>query len=262
MNDIVKIPSKWNRIFRKQVIRLLSDRNIIDNEFSDLENLHNQIDIKLFNYVVREKENELQHIFYETDDKFIFTYHGFLNELKNYLKFDFYFQSTPTIRFHAPKLKNEDKFPEFHSDIQYGHPPQEKNVWMSLTENKHSNFHVISKEKSISWLKHYESDWNVFSKVAYETRDMSSDFNKKGLKLSNEIPSTLDGVYMFDSSCIHAGTPRIEETRVSIDIRINPVEKFVDGYMGFGVVKPQFKPGGRFGYNEKSIGELYENNRI
>ena len=129
MIDIIKIPSKWNRIFRKQVIRLLSDRNIIDNEFSDLENLHNQIDIKLFNYVVREKENELQHIFYETDDKFIFTYHGFLNELKNYLKFDFYFQSTPTIRFHAPKLKNEDKFPEFHSDIQYGHPPQEKNVY-------------------------------------------------------------------------------------------------------------------------------------
>ena len=120
----------------------------------------------------------------------------------------------------------------------------------------------IDKEKSISWLKEYESDWFVFSKVAYETRDINSDFNKKGLKLSNEIPSTLDNVFMFDSSCIHAGTPRTEETRVSIDIRINSVDKFVDGYMGFGVVKPQFKPGGRFGYYEKSIGKLYENNRI
>ena len=80
--------------------------------------------------------------------------------------------------------------------------------------------------------------------------------------MSSEIPSTLDNVYMFDSSCIHAGTPRIEETRVSMDIRINPVDKFVDGYMGFGVVKPQFKPGGRFGYNIKAIGDVYENNRI
>ena len=262
MKDIIKIPSKWNRIFRKEVIRLLSERDVVDEKFFDLENLHKTVDMKLFDYVVREKENELQHMLYKTDIKFISTYHRFLSELHDYLKFDFYFQSTPTIRFHAPNSKNAFKFPEFHSDIQYGHPPQENNVWISLTKNKHSNFHVIDKEKSISWLKEYDSDWNVFSKVAYETRDINSDFNKKGLKLSNEIPSTLDNVFMFESSCIHAGTPRTEETRVSMDVRINPVDKFVDGYMGFGVVKPQFKPGGRFGYYEKSIGKLYENNRI
>ena len=198
----MEIPSTWNLIIRSEILRLLSEKKIIDNDFRNLENLHKNIDIKLFDYVVREKENELQHTLYDTDDQFISTYHNFLNELKNDIGFDFYFQSTPTIRFHSPNAKNEFKFPEFHSDIQYGHPPQEINVWMSLTENKHSNFHVINKEKSISWLEEYDSDWNVFSKVAYETRDINSDFNKKGLEMSSEIPSTLDTVYMFDSSCI------------------------------------------------------------
>ena len=42
----MKIPSKWNRIFRQEVIRLLSERNIVDKDFSDLENLHKNIDIK------------------------------------------------------------------------------------------------------------------------------------------------------------------------------------------------------------------------
>jgi ectoine hydroxylase-related dioxygenase (phytanoyl-CoA dioxygenase family) len=258
--DIMEIPSKWNRIFRKEVIRLLLKKNIIDKGFSDLENLHNHIDMKFFDYLVREKENELQHIFYETDDKFISIYHEFLNELKNYLKFDFYFQSTPTMRFHAPKLKNENRFPEFHSDMGYGHPPQEINIWFSLTKNKHSNFYVIDKEKSNKWVDDYDSDYKKFTEVSYNSKDKS--FNEKGFSLAKEVESTIDDIFLFDSSCIHAGTPRIEETRVSIDIRINTVDEFVDGYMGFGVVKPQFRPGGRFGYDKKSIGELYENNRI
>jgi len=260
VNDIVKIPSKWNRIFRKEVIRLLLKKNIIDKGFSDLENLHNHIDMKFFDYVVREKENELQHIFYETDDKFISIYHEFLNELKNYLKFDFYFQSTPTMRFHAPKLKNENRFPEFHSDMGYGHPPQEINIWFSLTKNKHSNFYVIDKEKSNKWVDDYDSDYKKFTEVSYNSKDKS--FNEKGFSLAKEVESTIDDIFLFNSECIHTAVPRKEETRVSIDVRINPVDKFVDGYVGAGNMNAEFRPGGRFGYDEKSIGELYENNRI
>ena len=153
----------------------------------------------------------------------------------------------------------------FLPGINSGGPVRSYFNMISHLEDKF-DFYVLTRNKDYCCEKIYDNvltnDWNVFSKVAYETRDINSDFNKKGLKLSNEIPSTLDNVFMFDSSCIHAGTPRTEETRVSIDIRINSVDKFVDGYMGFGVAKPQFKPGGRFGYYEKSIGELYENDRI
>ena len=34
-----------------------------------------------------------------------------------------------------------------------------------------------------------------------------------------------------------------------MDIRINPVDKFVDGYVGKGRMKAEFKPGGKFGYH-------------
>jgi hypothetical protein len=50
--------------------------------------------------------------------------------------------------------------------------------------------------------------------------------------------------------------PRKDDTRVSMDIRINPVKLFKHGYVGTGVQKAEFWPGGKFGYNEKSIKEL------
>ena len=34
------------------------------------------------------------------------------------------------------------------------------------------------------------------------------------------------------------------------------VEKFVDGYVGSGRMKAEFKPNGKFGYFEKSVKEI------
>ena len=44
-------------------------------------------------------------------------------------------------------------------------------------------------------------------------------------------------------------TQREKDTRLSIDVRINPVDEFKDGYVGTGMTKAEFKPGGKFGYN-------------
>ena len=77
-----------------------------------------------------------------------------------------------------------------------------------------------------------------------------------GFSLAEEVESTINDIYVFDSDCIHTAVPREEETRVSMDIRINPVEKFVDGYVGSGNMQAEFRPGGRFGYYEKSIGKI------
>ena len=55
---------------------------------------------------------------------------------------------------------------------------------------------------------------------------------------------------------MHSNIPRKEDTRISIDVRINPVDEFVDGYVGDGNMKAEFKPGGRFGYHKYSIGEF------
>ena len=35
-----------------------------------------------------------------------------------------------------------------------------------------------------------------------------------------------------------------------------PVEDFKEGYVGKGRMKAEFKPGGNFGYHEKSIREI------
>jgi len=41
-----------------------------------------------------------------------------------------------------------------------------------------------------------------------------------------------------------------------MDVRINPVSDFVDGYIGAGRMKAEFKPDGKFGYHKKSIEEM------
>ena len=260
--DIMKIPSKWNRVFRKEVIRLLSDRNIIDKQFFDLEKLHLCVNKELFDYGpdighYAGLENRLTIQMYETDDIFLETYYKFLHDLKIELGFDFYFQSTPTFRFHAPKSENEDRFPEFHSDRQKGHPPEEINIWFSLTKNNRSNFYIINKEKSNKWVEDYDSDYKKFGEVSYNSKHGVDDsFSEMGFSLAKEVESTINDIYVLDSDCIHTAVPRKEETRVSMDIRINPVEKFVDGYVGGGNMQEEFRTGGRFGYHERSIGKI------
>ena len=57
--------------------------------------------------------------------------------------------------------------------------------------------------------------------------------------------------------CIHTNKPRKEETRISIDVRINNVDQFVSGHVGLGNMKVKLYLGdGKFGYHGKSIGEL------
>ena len=256
-SDTLKLSfGDWNNAFRKELIRLLLDKDIlIDND--DLENLHLNVNKELFDYSMEKGVNPLTTKFYDTDDDFLKIYYDFLKELKVELGFDFYFQATPTIRFHAPNVTNEFHFPIFHSDsIAYGHPPQEINVWLSLTENKHSEFYMISRDDSESWFAEYDFDLDKFKSSASNARDINDTFNKKGFSISKEVKSDINCVYLFDSLCIHTNKPRKEETRVSIDVRINPVDEFVSGYVGLGNMKADFKPGGAFGYHEHSIGDL------
>ena len=249
--------SKWNKIFRKDLMRLLVERDIIGSSYEGLENLHLYVDKELFDYSMEKGVNSLTVNFYDTDDTFLEIYYDFLKDLKLELGFDFYFQATPTIRFHAPKVKNEFHYPIFHSDpLGYGHPPEEINIWFSLTKNEYSGFYVIDVDKSKEWLASYNFDSERFKNEASNARDIHDDFNQKGFSLAKEVESSIECIYLFDSSCIHTNVPREEETRISMDIRINPVDKFVDGYIGHGNMKAEFKPGGKFGYHKYSIGEF------
>jgi hypothetical protein len=105
---------------------------------------------------------------------------------------------------------------------------------------------------SKKWLDEVDNNEELFIERAINDKD----FNSKADALCFEVEANTNKIFFFDSLCIHTNQPRTGDSRVSIDIRINPIENFVDGYIGKGRMKAEFRPGGKFGYYEKSIKEL------
>ena len=247
------IDSTWNLNFRKEILRLLKKKKVISYNFNKLEEIHNYVlDKSLLEYDFDSGVNGITKKLYDVDKSFMKVYENFIKDLYKRLKFDFYFQDYPTIRVHCPDAKNQNHYPRYHNDCFYGHPPEEINVWFSLTENNKSGFHLINFDKSKEWFSKYDYDVEKFINEATNNKE----FNKNGNDLSFEVKSDLSEIFIFNSLCIHTNQPRVEDSRVSIDIRINPVDRFVDGYVGSGRMKAEFKPNGKFGYYKKSIKEL------
>ena len=251
--DYTYLNSTWNKTFRAEIIILLKEKKVIHNGFKDLENIHkNVFDKTLLDYDFNSGVNGITRNLYDVDDSFMDIYYLFLKDLYKILDFNFYFQATPTIRVHCPNAKNENHYPRYHNDVFYGHPPEELNIWFSLTENKHSEFKVIDFDKSKKWFDECDNNVDVFIENAINDKD----FNKNGDKLSFEVEANLDSVFVFNSLCIHTNKPRLNDSRASIDVRINPVNHFIEGYVGKGRMKAEFKPDGKFGYHKKSIEEI------
>jgi|TARA_R110001583_G_scaffold72898_3_gene203537 hypothetical protein len=251
--DHAYINSDWSVKFRNETIRLLREKKVINNEIDELENIHEHVNNKsLIDYDFNSGVNGITKTLYDVDTKYMILYHKFLKDLYHKLGFDFYFQEFPTIRAHCPNAKNQHHYPRYHSDCFYGHPPQEINIWFTLTSNKNSGFYVINSNNSKKWLDEYSND----SKLFIENAINNEEFNSKGDSLAFEVETNLDKIFLFDPLCIHTNQPRTSDSRLSIDVRINPVEDFVDGYVGAGRMKAEFKPGGHFGYHKQSIKEI------
>jgi len=251
--DYTYLKSNWNEKFRLEILRLLRQKKVITKNFSNLEYIHkNVLDKKLLDYDFNSGVNGITKELYDVDDSFMEVYYSFIKYLYESLNFNFYFQATPTIRVHCPKAKNEHHYPRYHNDVFYGHPPEELNVWFSLTQNKNSGFNVIDFDKSKQWFNECNGDVSGFIDKAIS----NVEFNKKGDDLSFEVDSDMNNIFIFNSLCIHTNKPRLSDSRVSMDVRINPVSDFVDGYIGAGRMKAEFKPGGKFGYHKKSIEEM------
>jgi len=251
----------WSDKFTYQIKRMLFENDVIDTTNYDLKNIHKLVDDKYINYNQYDGTSPLGRLFYEPDEEFINNYHEFLKWLnKNVFRFDFYFQATPTIRFNCAgaQLTGEDKrlpYPRYHCDVEYGHPPQEINLWWSFTKNKQSGFSVSNLLESGKWYSEYDYDFDKFTEDSWNNDE---EFIKRGESISEEVVNG-DGdlMILFDSRTIHSAIERKDKTtRVSMDIRINAVEDFVDGYVGKGRMGAEFKPGGKFGYHKKSIKKI------
>jgi len=254
------VSSYWKNKFTYQIKRMLFENDIIDTTNYDLKNIHKLVDDKYINYNQYDGTSPLGRLFYEPDEEFINNYHEFLKWLNiNVFRFDFYFQATPTIRFNCAdaQLTGEDKrlpYPRYHCDVEYGHPPQETNLWWSFTKNKQSGFSVSNLTDSKKWYGEYDFDYDKFTEDSW---DNEPNFVKRGESISEEVTENGDTMILFDSRIIHSAISRKDKTtRVSMDIRINAVEDFVDGYVGKGRMGAEFKPGGKFGYHKKSIKKI------
>ena len=258
----------WNDRFKTSLIHMLHEEGIIGDPDVDLKHLHSLIDKKYFVCETKGENNNSRPIISDIGFKFLDSnfdlYLDFLKLLyKDVIKDDFYFQASPTIRFHVPEYNKHLNLPAWHSDVILGHPPTEMNIWFSLTDNNLSDFWIGDMDNSRQWLEEYDFDFMAWKNICFSNNEA---FNKRGFSFCKEVEDIGDRIFLFDSRCIHAATYRgLSDltTKVSIDLRIILKKDYewveINNqplYVGDGIKKAEFRPGHEFGYYHKSIEEM------
>ena len=248
------LESTWLGSFNRAIKKFLVEKNITKTDDFDLSQIHNHVDLEYQVTGADDGISKLGQMFYEIEDETYFElYHKFLKQIRDeVLKCDFYFQETPTIRFW---FKGQKTISKYHTDMDLGHPPQEINLWWGFTNNEQTGFVVGDNLKDCEgWYSSYDFDR---SKFYQDAESQSKEFNSIGEGITSEAES--NRIIMFDSRMIHSAIDRSTDdtTRVSMDVRLNPVDEFKDGYTGLGRMKAEFKPGGKFGYHSKSIDQIW-----
>lgn len=130
-------------------------------------------------------------------------------------------QATPTIRFHFPHAGGMEARDErlLHIDSMIGHPLQEINIWLSLTDTTENRSFVITPlDESMEWLKQYEYDLNRLQQAI-----KAGHVRPQGVAPAN----CRNGEFVImDSRCIHGPVlNRGRTTRVSMDFRLIPTNE-------------------------------------
>lgn len=261
-----KFNSTHNKQFRELILNFLISEKYAHKDLNKLNKLHDFIIDKSLMVIENEIEqgrvsyglSELSKNFYSLVDshEFGLVYIDLLLYLHKVFGIDFYFQSSPTIRVHFPNADSRKSYPIFHTDGATGHPPSEVNIWMPMTDNKESTFSIMSYRDSLEILQKINFDYDVLNEKTYT----DDDFNNFCLTKSTSIDGK-EGIcddssfYVFNSLRLHSTLPPERETRISIDMRILPVENFdrIKEYKGGGRMGAEFWPGGRYGYDKHSI---------
>jgi len=91
-------------------------------------------------------------------------------------------------------------------------------------------------------LRQYDYHFESLINDAIKNKEFNKNLNKYAPQVDTKFGRTL----CFDSRCLHTGESLVKHTRVSIDIRIIPVdsfqrEKFI--FQGAGRMKMKYQPG-------------------
>lgn len=236
-------------MFRNEIMRILFKNKLIQKPL-ELENLHNHVSDVMRAYNFDDGVNKISTYFYDADESFMEVYYSFIRFLRNhFLKEPFYFQKTPTIRIHCPYAKNNNHYPRYHTDIGYGHPPEEMNIWLPLTSILSGHgFKAMSVPDSKQILEKFNYNFTQFIDHAIHDKGFSAQCDA----IARPVATEFGNMIVFDSRCIHSGMPLFKHTRASMDIRIIPVSRYQQmhvTYQGSGRRKILFAPG--FCYHEQ-----------
>jgi hypothetical protein len=122
---------------------------------------------------------------------------------------DAYLQGVPNIRVHRPFDANS--IVPFHSDVLYGHSPEEVNYWLNLTPAYETNSLWISREE----------ETEALHRALRQDRLSLSEFEELARRCAAPVDAPTPGVHPFCCARIHGSilneTP---DTRVSLDLRV------------------------------------------
>lgn len=230
---------------RAEVIRLLGIKGVHVPDGA-LENLHKTLTPEMKEYNFDDGVNKISSLLYDADEQFVAAYHAMLKDcVQKHFPYNFYFQATTTIRVHCPDAKNSDHYPRYHTDTGYGHPPEEINLWLPLTEPMAPQYHGFRRtdvKHSSDILEVFGYDFAPFIERAVDDKEFNRDIDH----YAPQVKTAFGKVHAFDSRCIHTGEPLQKHTRASIDIRIIAVEDFDKlevEYQGSGRRRMRYVPG-------------------
>lgn len=230
---------------RSEVIRILESKGVAVPG-GNLEQLHLHLSAEQKRYGFNDGVNQVSTLLYDTDDAYMAQYFRFIQEcVQKHFPYAFYFQAIPTIRIHCPEGENNHHYPRYHTDINYGHPPEEINLWIPLTEPQppqQHGFRMMSLEDSQKVLEPFDYAFAPFIEKAVGDKTFNEQLNA----VSPQVDTPLGKMFAFDSRCIHTAEPMVAHTRVSIDIRILPLDDYLASpvlYQGVGRRKIRYVPG-------------------
>ncbi|HEU5281039.1 MAG TPA: hypothetical protein VFU82_03555 [Gammaproteobacteria bacterium] len=232
-----------SQTLRNAVSNFLVNRQLIPAN-TPLETIHEHLTEEMRAYNFNDGVNKISTTLYEQNDEIQAAYLMLIKKLRtSFLNEAFYFQATPTIRIHCPNSLNSHHYPRYHSDISYGHPPEEINIWLPLTEIKTGHgFKLLNVSDSRNLLKNYDYNFESFINDAIHNPNLTQQCENHAFNVN----ANLGELFAFDSRCIHSGEPLKSHTRISLDIRILPVSRFDEmdiEYQGSGRRKILFTPG-------------------
>jgi hypothetical protein len=232
---------------REHIERLLMEKGLISKPVV-LEELHDHVGDDWRAYSLDDGVNKISTQFYETDNLFRASYHRLMRDILRGgpFKKPFWFQAIPTIRLQCPNARNGNYYPRYHNDICFGHPPQEINIWIPLTQPRapqHHGFRLTPLANSVGLLDRFDFDLDSFIRRTIEDQAFVRECEQQ----APEVTTPFGKAILFDSRCIHTTEILRAHTRVSLDVRVVLQEDFdhrTVEYQGTGRRKIVFAPGG------------------